>query len=72
MIKKYIYGDPIETDAVIKEIPVSKGNPSYGTISTRDGFSFTYHAAGGYRLWSGRSQPRHQQTRISLYQQLHG
>ena len=42
MIQKYIYGDPIETDAVIKEIPVSKGNPSYGTISTQEGFSFTY------------------------------
>lgn len=42
MIKKYIYGDPIETDAVIKEIPASKDDPAYGTISTQDGFSFTY------------------------------
>ena len=42
MIQKYIYGDPIETDAVIKEIPTSEGHPSYGTISTQDGFSFTY------------------------------
>ena len=36
MIQKYIYGDPIETDAVIKEIPTSEGHPSYGTISTQD------------------------------------
>ena len=42
MIQKYIYGDPIETDTVIKEIPTSEGHPSYGTISTQDGFSFTY------------------------------
>ncbi len=42
MIQKYIYGDPIETDAVIKEIPASMGDPAYGTFSIQDGFSFTY------------------------------
>ena len=41
MIKKFVYGTPFETEAVVKEIPDSEGNPDYGTFSTENGFSFT-------------------------------
>ena len=29
MVQKYIYGTPIETEAVTADIPVSEGIPSY-------------------------------------------
>ena len=40
MVKKFVYGTPFETEAVVKEIPSSEGNPDYGTFSTENGFSF--------------------------------
>ena len=42
MIQKYTYGTPFETDAIVTSIPASEGTPAYGTISTENGFSFTY------------------------------
>ena len=27
MVKKFVYGTPFETEAVVKEIPSSEGNP---------------------------------------------
>ena len=42
MIQKYTYGTPFETDAIVTSIPASEGAPAYGTISTENGFSFTY------------------------------
>ena len=41
MIQKYIYGSPFRTDAVTLDIPAESGVPGYGTVSTRDGFTFT-------------------------------
>lgn len=41
MIQKYIYGSPFQTDAVILDIPAENGIPGYGTVNTRDGFTFT-------------------------------
>lgn len=32
MVKKFVYGTPFETEAVVKEIPSSEGNPDYGTF----------------------------------------
>lgn len=29
MVKKFVYGTPFETEAVVKEIPSSEGNPDY-------------------------------------------
>ena len=42
MIRKYTYGTPFETEAVVYDISVSDGAPAYGVIDTQDGFSFTY------------------------------
>lgn len=42
MIQKYTYGTPFETDAIVTSIPASEGTPACGTISTENGFSFTY------------------------------
>ena len=45
MIRKYTYGAPLQTDAVTLDIPAENGLPSYGTISTQSGFTFTYTMA---------------------------
>ena len=42
MVKKFVYGTPFETDAIVTSIPTSEGTPAYGTISTENGFSFAY------------------------------
>ena len=41
MIRKYVFGKPFETEAVITEIPVTEGVPGYGRTELEDGFSFT-------------------------------
>lgn len=41
MIKKYQYGKPFETDAVVEKIPVTSDAVPYGTVCTENGFSFT-------------------------------
>lgn len=46
MIQKFIYGAPIQTDAVTLDIPAESGFPAYGTVSTKEGFSFSYIMAG--------------------------
>ena len=42
MIRKYIYGNPFPTDAIIRTFPAEEGTPVYGNISTDEGFTFTY------------------------------
>lgn len=42
MIRKFIYGTPVETEAVVSELPSSDGYPRYGEVDTENGFSFTY------------------------------
>ena len=42
MIRKYTYGAPLRTDAVTSDIPAESVALSYGTVCTKDGFSFTY------------------------------
>lgn len=42
MINKYVYGDPFETDAVIKEIEEKKEEPAYGEITGESDFTWSY------------------------------
>ena len=42
MIKKYVYGTPFCTDAVISEVPAASNPFPFGTVCTDNGFSFTY------------------------------
>lgn len=42
MIQKYVYGAPFSTDAVIADVPEAKGVFPHGTVSTGEGFCFTY------------------------------
>lgn len=41
MIRKYVYGEPFDTEAVTEKTEISGGMPSHGEICTEDGFSFT-------------------------------
>lgn len=42
MTKKYVYGKPIRTDAVLTAMTEEKENVPYGKISTENGFEFVY------------------------------
>lgn len=42
MIRKYVFGEPFETEAVVTEIPAEQGTPAYGILRQEDGFSFSY------------------------------
>lgn len=42
MIRKFIYGMPVETEAVVSQISSADGCPRYGEVNTENGFSFTY------------------------------
>ena len=41
MIRKYVYGEPFDTEAVTEKAEAGEGMPAHGEICTEDGFSFT-------------------------------
>ena len=41
MIKKYIFGQPIETEAVVKQIEAEKEPPAVIAVDKQDGLTFT-------------------------------
>ena len=41
-MKRYEYGNPFDTEAIVEKVDATKGNPKYGTISQKEGFAFTY------------------------------
>ena len=45
MVRKYLFGNPFETEAIVKEVQAESGMPAYGEISVEEGFSFTYRLA---------------------------
>ncbi len=42
MIRRFIYGNPFSTEAVVTEVPLGEGTPAYGCIDTEQGFCFSY------------------------------
>lgn len=42
MVKKYVYGNPFETEAVVTDISPETDAPAYGTVSVNDDGSFSY------------------------------
>lgn len=53
MIKKYVYGNPFETEAVVTDISPETDAPAYGTVSVNDdgSFSYTYKLAARDRVY---------------------
>ena len=51
MITKYRFGNPIATEAVTEEIPVTYGMPEVGTIRMENGFLFTLHLSSSDRIY---------------------
>lgn len=47
MVRKYVYGTPFETDAVVSEFKAEQGKENFeaGQVSLKDGFSFSYQMA---------------------------
>lgn len=46
MIQKYIYGKPFPTEAVVEKVEPAEGTLQYGTISTENGFCYSYKMSG--------------------------
>ncbi len=42
MIRKYVYGKPFSTEAVVADVSAGEGSPAYGRVETEKGFCFTY------------------------------
>ncbi|MGN0154206.1 MAG: TIM-barrel domain-containing protein [Lachnospiraceae bacterium] len=42
MIKKYTFGTPFQTEAIVVPVEKTEGVPEYGSISLTEGFTFTY------------------------------
>ena len=42
MIREYRYGTPFETEALVEKAEAATGAFPYGTVDTKNGFSFTY------------------------------
>ena len=53
MIKKYVYGNPFETEAVVTDISPEANAPAYGTVAVNDdgSFSYTYKLAAKDRVY---------------------
>ena len=53
MVKKYVYGDPFETEAVVTDIRPETDAPAYGTVAVNDdgSFSYTYKLAAKDRVY---------------------
>ena len=53
MVKKYVYGNPFETEAVVTDIHPETDAPAYGTVSVNDdgSFSYTYKLAAKDRVY---------------------
>lgn len=47
MIRKYVYGEPFETEAVVTEMAAERGQEALkmGQVSLKDGFTFSYEMA---------------------------
>lgn len=42
MIRKFTYGEPFQTEAIVKSFEAEGGSPAYGTIAMEQGFCYTY------------------------------
>lgn len=53
MVKKYVYGNPFETEAVVTDIHPETDAPAYGTVAVNDdgSFSYTYKLAAKDRVY---------------------
>lgn len=51
MIKKYRFGKPFATEAMVAELSVSEGMPEFGEVSLEEGFSWTYFMGEEDRIY---------------------
>ena len=42
MIRKYVFGNPFDTEAITTQVEKAEGMPVFGSICVEEGFSFTY------------------------------
>ena len=44
-MRKYVYGEPFETEAVVMDMEITEEKIAYGEVSLEEGFAFTYQMA---------------------------
>lgn len=68
MVKKYQFGTPIETEAVVQALPCESGQPAYGTITVDTaGFRFDYKMTDGTAVYGLGEAMRGINKRGGLY-----
>ena len=68
MIRKYIFGSPVNTGAVVEDIPVSKEHPDFGNIVTLSPFCWKYSMLHDTRLFGLGEAVRGMNKRGYLYE----
>ena len=71
MVKKYVYGNPFETEAVVTDISPETDAPAYGTVSVNDdgSFSYTYKLAAKDRVYGLGENVRGINKRLNIHPQ---
>lgn len=68
MVFKYIFGEPIETQAVVKPIEETPGSlPYFTTVRKEEGYSFTFRMGDKDKIWGLGQQVRGINKRGWLY-----
>ena len=68
MIRKYIFGSPVQTGAVVENIPVSKEHPDFGNIVTINPFCWKYTMQKDTRIFGLGESVRGMNKRGYLYE----
>ena len=68
MIRKYIFGSPVQTGAVVEDIPVSKEHPEFGNIVTISPFCWKYTMQRETRIFGLGESVRGMNKRGYLYE----
>ncbi len=68
MIRKYIFGSPVQTGAVVEDIPVSKEHPEFGNIITISPFCWKYIMQKDTRIFGLGESVRGMNKRGYLYE----
>lgn len=71
MIRKYIFGNPFETEAVVEEIKAEQGTPAFGETRAEDGFSYSYIMKDADIIYGLGEANRGINKRLPVYKQLH-
>ena len=68
MIRKYIFGSPVETGAVVENIAVSNAHPDFGNVLSISPFSWKYNMQDNTRIFGLGEAVRGMNKRGFIYE----